>query len=56
MAGTLLNYTPGASYNGMGRDYVGVTQPSPVDSDLMIKTDTLTNQTKVLDDVTDNLE
>ena len=45
MAGTVLNYTSGASINGMGRDYVGVTQPSPVDSDLMIVTDTLTNQT-----------
>ena len=47
MAGTVLNYTSGASINGMGRDYVGVTQPSPVDSDLMIETDTLTNQTNV---------
>ena len=43
MAGLGLNYTSGALNSGMGRNDVGVDQPFPVDSDLAISSDILTN-------------
>ena len=43
MVGLTLNNASGASISGMGRNDVGVDQPFPVDSDLAISSDILTN-------------
>ena len=43
MAEFILNNASGATNSGMGRNDVGVDQPFPVDSDLAISSDILTN-------------